>query len=316
MLNNEQIIVKMLFGSHLYGTSTPDSDKDFKGIFLPSKEQIYLGKIPKSYNNAKKKAEGEKNTADDVDIEIYSLHYFIKLACEGQTVAIDMLHAPDDMIVEKSEIWDEIVKNREKFYTKNLKAFVGYARRQAAKYGVKGSRLNAAGEVLDILYNCHPYMKLKEIWNLLPVEEHCYMIEDNPQGIKQYQVCGKIIQETASVEYAIGILQKFYDNYGKRAKMAAENKGIDWKAISHALRAAYQIKQLLTENTITFPLKEADYLREVKQGKLHYMNEVAPKLEALMDEVEKLSEKSALPKKVDRKFWDNFIIDVIERNVI
>ena len=314
-MNNEQIIVKMLFGSHLYGTNTPDSDMDEKGIFFPTKEQIFLGKIPKSYSNSNKKAEGEKNTADDVDTEIYSLHYFIKLACEGQTVALDMLHAPANMILEASDIWYEIVANREKFYTKNLKAFVGYARKQASRYGLRGGRINAATRVIAILKEYDPEEKMATIWDQLPVGEHCYMIEDGPNGILQYQVCGKIFQETAKIGYIVGILKKFLDVYGERARLAAENKNIDWKAISHALRAAYQVKELLTENTITFPLKEAPFLREVKQGKLDYLTEVAPKLEALMDEVEILSENSTLPEKPDRKFWDQFIIDVIERNI-
>lgn len=41
-------IVRIIYGSHLYGLSTPESDRDFKGIFMPSKEEILLGKIPKS----------------------------------------------------------------------------------------------------------------------------------------------------------------------------------------------------------------------------------------------------------------------------
>ena len=166
-----KIIVKTIFGSHLYGTSTPESDKDFKGIFMPSKEQIFLGHIPKSYNKNTKKG-NEKNTSDDVDTEIYSLHYFIKLACEGQTVALDMLHAPDNMIIESSHIWRAIVKNKEKFYTKNLKAFIGYARRQASKYGIKGSRLNAAKKIMDILIDYkYSDKKMKVVWDQLPIEE-------------------------------------------------------------------------------------------------------------------------------------------------
>lgn len=312
---DEKIIVKMIFGSHLYGTDTPDSDKDFKGVFLPTKEQVFLGKIPKSYNNQKKKADGEKNTANDVDTEIYSLHYFIKLACEGQTVALDMLHTPDAMILETSDIWYEIVANRGKFYTKNLKAFVGYARKQAARYGVKGSRLNAAKNIIDFLKVIDSDVKMEVPWPLLPIGEHCYMIENNPNGIPQYQVCGKIFQATAKVGYVLGILERFITYYGERARLAAENKGIDWKAISHAFRAAYQVRELLTENTITFPLKEAPFLREVKQGKLDYLSEVAPKLEVLMGEVEELSENSDLPAKPDRKFWDQFVIDIVEESL-
>lgn len=144
------IIVKMIFGSHLYGMDTPASDKDYKGVFMPTKEQIFLGNIPKSYNETTKHG-NEKNTSEDIDTEIYSLHYFIKLACEGQTVALDMLHAPKNMILETSYIWKEIVESREKFYTKNLRAFVSYARKQASKYGIKGSRLSTVKNVLEIL---------------------------------------------------------------------------------------------------------------------------------------------------------------------
>ena len=312
---NEKVIVKMIFGSHLYGTNTPDSDTDYKGIFLPTKEQIYLGKIPKSHNRNRKKSEGEKNNAGDVDVEIYSLHYFIKLACDGQTVAFDMLHAPSEMIINSSPIWDDIVYNREKFYSKNLKAFVGYARGQAARYGVKGSRLIAVGDVLDVLYSHAPELPISCLWSKLPLGKYCYMVDNNPQGIPQYQVCGKIFQATAKIDYVQNILQKFYDNYGKRAKLAAKSKGVDWKAISHALRVVYQVRQLLIENTITFPLREAEFLKRVKLGQLDYVTEIAPKLEALMDEVEVLSENSKLPNKVDREFWNNFIMDVVGRNI-
>lgn len=309
-----QTIVKMVFGSHLYGTATPESDKDFKGVFMPPKDQIFLGHIPKSYNETTKKG-SEKNTSDDVDTEIYSLHYFIKLACEGQTVALDMIHAPNDMIIESSEIWKEIVKNREKFYTKNLRAFIGYARRQASKYGIKGSRLNAAKKVISFLLDYEDSKRMAYVWNQLPIEEHLYMFETNRNGVRQYQVCGKIIQETAKIGYVLDILTRFYEEYGKRAREAAENKNIDWKAVSHALRAAYQVKELLEDNTITFPLKKACFLKEVKQGKLDYKNTVAPELERIMADVEILSERSKLPAKVNQKFWNNFIIKTIERNL-
>ena len=155
----EETIVLMKFGSHLYGTNSEASDQDFKGIFLPSREDAFLGNIPKSHNNAKKKAENQKNTSDDVDIESYSLQYFIKLACEGQTVAIDMLHAPENMILETSNVWTKIVKNRDKFYTKNLKAFIGYARKQCVRYGLRGGRINTINEVIKVLENASKNIK-------------------------------------------------------------------------------------------------------------------------------------------------------------
>lgn len=309
---NLNIIVKMQFGSHLYGTANENSDLDYKGIFMPTKELILLNRVPKSYSRNTKNNNRGKNTSDDIDIEIYSLHYFIKLACEGQTVALDMLHAPNAMIVTSSPVWDLIVENRDKFYTKNLKAFIGYARRQAAKYGIKGSRLNAAKSVIDVLERFSPSWTLASAWPELPRGEHLYFLGENPNGIRQYQVCGKVLQETQKIDYALGIVRKFHDAYGRRAQQAANNENVDWKAVSHALRAAYQVEELLTDKTITFPLKQAKHLLAIKNGELDFLTEVSPALEDLMGKVEVLSEKSDLPKKPDRKFWDQFIIKTIE----
>lgn len=306
-----KLVVRMKFGSHLYGMATTDSDIDYKGVFLPSREEILLGRIPKchSYSTGNVVL---KNRPADVDVEIYSLHYFITLACEGQMVALDMLHAPDSLIVESSDIWKSIVRERHRFYTKNLKAFISYARRQAGKYGIKGSRLNAAATVLGLLKSEDPSHTLRSIWNKLPHTEHCFETGFDPQGLRQYYVCGKQFQESCSIGYVTPILEKFFEEYGKRARLAAENRSIDWKAVSHALRAAFQIKEILTAATITFPLKEARFLLQVKEGKLDYLTEVAPALEGIMDEVEQLAADSTLPEIVDRAYWDKFICDTLE----
>jgi len=239
------LIVKMKFGSHLYGTDTEDSDVDYKGVFLPTKKEILLNNIPKclSFSTGN---DLKKNNPDDVDEEIYSLHYFLKLACDGQTVAMDMLHAPDKMLIESSDLWRNIVDQKNRFYTKNLNSFVNYARRQASKYGIKGSRLNAALQVLTILKSNDPEGKLRDIWTQLPRNEYCHDTGVDPNGIRQYQVCGKTFQESSNIGYVLPIIRKFYDDYGHRAKQAAENRNIDWKAISHALRAAIQTKEILT----------------------------------------------------------------------
>jgi predicted nucleotidyltransferase len=308
------LIVKMKFGSYLYGTSTSKSDVDYKGVFLPSKNEVLLGRIPKCHNYSSSNCKA-KNTPHDTDVEIYSLNYFINLACEGQTVALDMLHAPDSVIEVSSEIWRTIVDERDRFYTKNLKSFINYARRQASKYGIKGSRLNAVSHVLNVLKASVSTQKLRSVWDKLPQMEHCYVAETDPNGMRQYQVCGKLFQESAEIGYVIPILEKFHDDYGARAKQAAENKNIDWKAISHALRAAFQVKEIFTQRTITFPLKEAAFLVKVKEGKLDYLNEVVPVLEGLMTEVEELASGSNLPEKVDTAYWERFICDTLEREL-
>jgi hypothetical protein len=314
MLETEKRIVNILVGSHLYGTATPLSDRDYKGVFLPSKEAILLGRIPKSYTMSTSD-DHAKNTADDVDTELYSLHYFLRLACEGQTVALDMLHAPDNMLIESSDIWREIVSQRHRFHTKNLHSFVHYARRQASRYGVKGARLNAVNAVLNVLRDEAPSRRLQDIWHKLPRMEYCGEAGVDPQNIPQYQVCDKLFQATVSVDYVLPILEKFSREYGERAQQAAENRNIDWKAISHALRVAFQVKELLTGGTITFPLPQAELLVQVKTGQRDYLTDVAPLLETLMDEVETLISTSTLPEQVDTAYWDAFLCKTLEREV-
>jgi hypothetical protein len=306
------LIVKMTFGAHLYGTATRQSDRDLKGVYLPTREEILLGRIPKSRHYSSGPPDG-RNDANDVDVEIYSLHAFIQLACEGQTVALDMLHAPQEMVLVASDIWSAIVARRNRFYTRNLKAFIGYARRQASKYGIKGSRLNAAQDVLRMLATIPPEQKLRDVWQRLPVNDYCHHTGVDPNGMRQYQVCGKTFQESTAVGYVVPVLARFVDAYGHRAKLAAQNRNVDWKALSHALRAAFQTRELLTSGTLTFPLADAPFLTAVKQGRLDYISEVAPVLEALMSEVEALAAASALPDRVDSGYWDAFICRVLEK---
>jgi len=316
-MEGENIVVEMHFGSHLYGTNDENSDLDFKGIFLPKVGDLLLGNRTKSISNNSNAADG-KNTSSDVDIEFYSLHYFLKLALEGQTVALDMLHAPQSAIIESSNLWDVLVEQRSRFYTKNLKAFIGYARKQAAKYGIKGSRLSDVRRVVKFLakttarFPQTESLKLRDVWDHLPKGEHINFIsgaseKQDSMSLRMYQVCGKSFQETARLNYVQPILEAFLLNYGLRAQEAEQNKGIDWKALSHALRAAYQIKELLTDGTMTLPSPMADMLLAVKQGRIAFKS-VQAELETVMDVVEALAERSKLPEMADHGFARNFIL--------
>ena len=192
--------------------------------------------------------------------EIFGIHEFFKLALEGQTIALDMLHAPAANIIQTSDVWERIVAKRHKFYSKNIHSFLGYAIGQAAKYGVKGSRLSDAQAVLGWLETLPPGSRLGD--NHFADLPHGDQIK---VGYGDFiDVCGKKLQYTCKVSYLADILKKFVDNYGERARLAANNQGIDWKAVSHALRAAYQMKELFSLETITFPRPEAAYLTAVK----------------------------------------------------
>ena len=309
--HNVMLIAKIRFGSHLYGTNTENSDTDFKGIYLPTREDFLLDTWQRKslrIGSNKIKKEGEKNTKEDVDFEVYSLHYFIKMALEGETVTMDMLHAPTSMTVISSPIWEKMVKNRHRFYTRNLKSFVGYARQQCAKYGLKGSRLADMRTLISILDRIDEKEKLRNIWHLLPETEYTRRIENSKNNLKQYVACDKILQESITVKLAKNIVNKYIEEYGNRAIAAENNNGVDWKAVSHAVRAAYQVKHILLEKNLVFPLREAKTLLKIKKGELSY-NHVSNLLEDLIDEVYFISKYVDLPEEADTTFWKKFIIN-------
>ena len=76
------------------------------------------------------------------------------------------------------------------------------------------------------------------------------------------------------------------------------SKTPDWKALSHAVRVVDEAKELLGEGFVTFPLRKAHYVKEVKMG-LHPVEDVMSKLEDEMSAVENLLLTTKLPLQVD-----------------
>jgi hypothetical protein len=315
-MKTDKIIVKMDFGSHLYGTNTEDSDRDIKGIYLPSLDNCKLGRIKNSIVSNTNKT-NLKNSKDDIDCEYYALQYFLlQLGVNGDTTFLDMIHAPAEALLETSDAWEELRESRSKFYTKSLKSYIGYCRSQAAKYGIRGSKLEEAQKILDVLNKYPEGTKLAHLWEELPSSEYVkrYNIDKcQSQDSRAFDFCGKKLMADTNVFFAKQTVQKFYDSYGARAKLAQANEGIDWKAISHAFRVGYQLEELYTTGDLKFPLKHREYLINLKKGNYHYLNDnIATGLEELVSRVDQLAASSNYPAKVDETFCINFILKVYD----
>ena len=70
------------------------------------------------------------------------------------------------------------------------------------------------------------------------------------------------------------------------------------------------MKSIYENGDVVFPLKEREFLIDIKLGKYNFINDgISQKLDDLLDEIEELSIKSDLPDKVNMKFWNEFILD-------
>lgn len=316
-----RIIVTIKFGSHLYGTVTPASDLDFKSVYIPDARDILLQRVKGAINKSRRKAEKEKNLPGEVEEESYSLQKYLALAAECQTVAMDVLFAPEwSMIEPPSDEWREVVANRHRFITRRATAFVGYCRQQANKYGIKGSRVAAARGVLGLLaslveeHGSTPKLGDFEqaVCAAIAPIEHAVIVDiplANGTMIRHLDVCNRKLPFTSSIKNARDIVQRLVDEYGARALQAESQQGVDWKALSHAVRVGTQAIELLRTGNITFPLPNAQHILEIKLGRLPYQT-VAAEIEDLLVRVEAESAQSTLPDTPDYDWIDAFVARV------
>lgn len=313
-------IFKTEFGSVVYGTNLPTSDKDYKSIFLPSAKDIVLQKAARVITQNTKTDTTAKNTAEDVDNEAMSLQYFLKLLTDGQTPMVDMLFAPEKHWQTGSWIWNDIKFNKNRLVTKRIVPIIGYINVQAAKYGIKGSRMAAVKNTIDMLtplVEFKPKATLNEYKDLVikfienEKSEHITlnMIDEKTKGIKPYlHVCGRNAPFNGTVRHALEMFQKVYEQYGHRAQQAKDNKGVDWKACYHAVRIAKEAEELLLTHNITFPRPEAQLLLQIRKGELPYY-EVQAMIEQGLEDVIMAQGKSTLREEPDLDWVNDFVFN-------
>jgi uncharacterized protein len=117
MQDNTVLLVR--HGSHAYGTNTPASDEDFKGIAIPTKK-YFLGTMHR-FEQAELKA-------PDPDAVIYDIRKFFNLAADCNPNIIEVLHTdPSDHILV-TPIGQQILDFKDNFLSKKIKfTFMGYS---------------------------------------------------------------------------------------------------------------------------------------------------------------------------------------------
>lgn len=324
---NETQLVKMQFGSHVYGTNLPTSDYDQKCVVIPNEQDILLQRVCDAKTESTKKDSSQRNTATDIDNEIFSLQKYLNLLLQGQTVALDMLFTPDSFYLEQAkEEWYLIQQNKHKFLHSGTASFAGYCRQQANKYGIKGSRVSAVRSMVELLNKMKiefgENAKLVDYWDEIKEfvndkEFTSIIIRQQPDGqeIEHLECCNRLVPKFLTVKGALAVYERVLDAYGERAKQAESNQNVDWKALMHAVRVCEQAKELLLSGNITFPRPEADLLLKIRKGEMLY-KQVAELIEKGLDELNQAQANSILPKVPDYKFAEDIIFDAYKAKVL
>ena len=144
---------------------------------------------------------------------------------------------------------------------------MGYAKQQAARYGIKGSRMDALKRTNNTLCDIMSAGKgknrlndhLNDIERLIKECKELISLEKTPlvevvllKGPKgqmdapHLRVNGRSIPFHSTINYAFEVVGKMLDSYGQRAHKAHLASGIDWKALSHAVRVNSEALELLS----------------------------------------------------------------------
>ena len=140
-------LLLVIRGSHAYGTNVETSDTDYSGVFIQNIDDI-LG-----FNYI------EQINDDKNDTVIYEIQRFLQLLSSNNPSVLELLNTPEDCILYKHPIFDELLNNRDKFITKICKnSFGGYASQQIKKAKGQNKKQNWEKDkitrkgVLDFVY--------------------------------------------------------------------------------------------------------------------------------------------------------------------
>lgn len=290
-------IVETVHGSQLHGTSTPQSDRDYKGVHIPSAEGILLQRPERVLDlSLTSKSASGKNTAEAIDRESYALQKFCEMLAAGDTVATEILFTPDEFIVRADSRWPALREQLKDLLNSDCKGFVGYCMHQAAKYGVKGSRMAAVEGLVELLDeaiakhggDARTHIISEALYAFAEENEHAEIVQlDKPHGgkLEHIKCCERTMPFTGALKLTAHVYRRIWENYGERARAARQEGGIDWKAMSHAVRVARQARELMLTRNIVFPRPDAEELLAIKTGKLPFAG-VQELLERLVDELE------------------------------
>ena len=279
----EKVIFKSVYGSHLYGTSTPTSDHDYKQIHMNPTDLILIGKDSGCFN--KNTNNSGRNTKDDIDFESKELRTFIIDALSGQTYAWDLLFTPKELWIESSDLWEEIISLRDKLLTRNVKPFIGYVQSMSAKYSNKGVKYNELKEIISIVKNINLKYTIRDSIHLLgditrfKYFKYEYKELSKNQGENYlYSPDGGSFPESRQWDEVLPVLVQKFETFGRRVEDAAANNGLDLKAYYHAMRITWQLEDYLTNKKLEFPcsrvnelinIRQCKYSKEYKIGRAH-----------------------------------------------
>lgn len=320
-----EVIFECLAGSHLYGTNTPESDIDTRGVFIPNIRYItgFLLKV--------------EQLEDKVNDTVYfDIRKFFRLCLDCNPNIIELLFVPESKWLKSSTTWELIVENRHLFLSKKARwTFSGYAYSQLkriknhrawllnppqkqperSEFGLPEHRKLVSDDQIGA-FNVYLRDCLEDIVDMHPLKMQLEDMKETHDMMGLIQLKKQLTEEAMhSIHTITGLSdniieaverEKRYKNAmghwnaylnwkknrnPKRAELERKY-GYDCKHASSLVRLITEGQELLTTGKITLPRPDAELILAVKNGAWSYdkLIEETEMMDLMFDELYKTSE--------------------------
>ena len=331
-IEDQNIIFKTLVGSQAYGTSTPQSDFDYKGVYMQSTDELV--------------GFGYKEQIDVTKDECYyELRRFMQLLQSANPTVLEMLFVPEHCVIHQSPVWKSLWDNRHIFLTKKCKdSFGGYAVAQIKRARGLNKKMNWEKErverkdVLDFIWALDEgkTISLRELLAERGMDkcglaglDHfpgAYALYyDHSGGALGYKgICGPesndvrlssipkgevplttifFNKDAYSIhckeyrEYEAWLQNRNTDRY---VDVADHGQKLDGKNLMHCRRLIDVALEIGRTGTFTVERPNAEYLLSIRKGAFN-LDEVIGQAELDLKELDEIYANSPLPDEVDKE---------------
>lgn len=277
----DNIILLCLGGSHAYGTDTPQSDLDVRGIALNSRHDILTGHdFEQSINNA-------------TDTTIYSFDKIIRLLSQANPNVIECLGLKPEHYLQKSPYFEYIFSQKTLFLSKQcIHTFVGYANTQLRRMENKASRIATQEQnesnILKSIENAS--FDFKKRYLEMPNDAIKLYIDKAVNEDYDFEIFMDVnlthypLRDYKSMWSDMQSIVKSYAKAGYRNGSAIEHGKLG-KHMMHLIRLYLMCLDILKDGKIiTYREKEHDFLMDIRNGK--YLDENNQPMKSFYDIVD------------------------------
>jgi len=337
-----RLIFKAIVGSQAYGTATPTSDIDYKGIFIEDHDKL----IGFGYR---------EQVEINKDEMYFELRRFISLAGSANPTILELLFSPKDCIIYTTPQYELLYENRQKFVTKECaNSFSGYAIQQIKKARGLDKKMNwekTRVERKDLLDFCFIYwdgitIPLKTVLEKNGIQqENCGLVKLNHMrdcyalyhsthpDLKYHGIIGENSNEVrlSSVPQGQPALFMMYfnkDRYSQHCKDYREyqdwlqnrntaryvdsqthGQQIDGKNLMHCKRLIEMAHEIATEGTINIRRPNAAELLKIRRGEVS-LEALLEQCDKEIQELDNLFAASNLPFGVDEDWAQELLLEI------